>query len=928
MDGIEHKYIHFTQNDLLLSSYESLNWKLNETRFVEFFPNLIFSVQLISTEHNDFKSIINSYDDNNPIALDLEWEDELCLFQFCSSVGVLIVRHPKGPGNKDLEEFLSTHKFFAKGASNDKKQLMMKFGKDFHDNIEDISQTRLIPYHHSENFMSMTLQFAGKPCAEFKDIRITQSNWSQEILTMRQVLYAAFDVVAIYQCYPNLPEPKMPVIKQKKKDRKHCSTKQTNQKSMKAKEKGKEKEKNKKVKESKLKVSMKSNFTKTTYCYVIEDYKGSTLRKDLYDLFDFLNLCDINFISYYPHKNEQNIVFISLFEILNVKEFKNSKHLEIKQLPIIDPDESYDGEFLYMTNIPQRISEKEKLNYFLCCFENDHRITMGKNFAKIEVCCAISSHNLKSFIPFISIDNQSLELYDFPFFYKTIQVSRLPQFYTDDEVKKLFCDCGDIESIARMIRRSDDDLQTFHITFKSDDSVKRAINQFNYQIIDNNMILVSRHAEEPKIRTIRRYELVVDPIEVDPKLASLWLRDTFSQFGEIHQAYYDEILCVGHVQFYKKKSAIIAEKAIKNAYFPKEGTSIIARDISCAMPQSEIIAMCAKFGRIINFVVRLIIPKFRYQIVEVTYSDPEAASSAKSELDGKTIDGVPIAVSKYLGAGSEVPMWKMEERYNWIVIDKLIHEPDIFSSFSKFGDIIDFEIIQNKNSLNEPIEKTLIMFADVKSAEKARNETEDYRIPTLEEFALEANRRNGLQIESFVPVLKVDNKAVRNAIVLDPMPENFTEQFLKELCPKCLYDFVVMKSCAVEGKRRAIMYCDGQKMTKKIYALMRGQMCGDDILNPVVMPKESVPETTGPCPVSIFIDPLPDSLLGQRLNTYILLGKEAKVDFLQSAIDQNKKMAVIKPVHQEDCRSILRSLHKWREDGKPLNVKKIVNKPT
>ena len=54
---------------------------------------------------------------------------------------------------------------------------MNKFGSTFSENFEDIALTRLIPYGNSENFVKMTLQFAGKPKAEFKDIEITKSNW-------------------------------------------------------------------------------------------------------------------------------------------------------------------------------------------------------------------------------------------------------------------------------------------------------------------------------------------------------------------------------------------------------------------------------------------------------------------------------------------------------------------------------------------------------------------------------------------------------------------------------------------------------------------------------------------------------------------------------------------------------------------------------
>jgi hypothetical protein len=71
-----------------LCHYDDITWSLNEHHDVEFFPGEIISVRLISTEHSDFEAILSSYDDAHAIALDLEWETELCLFQFCSSCGI------------------------------------------------------------------------------------------------------------------------------------------------------------------------------------------------------------------------------------------------------------------------------------------------------------------------------------------------------------------------------------------------------------------------------------------------------------------------------------------------------------------------------------------------------------------------------------------------------------------------------------------------------------------------------------------------------------------------------------------------------------------------------------------------------------------------------------------------------------------------
>ncbi|OHS99442.1 hypothetical protein TRFO_08369 [Tritrichomonas foetus] len=930
---INMKEIHFTKDDLPLSEYESLQWNLNETRSVEFFPNKLISVTLISTEIPNFEEHLNRIDDLNPIALDLEWEDELCLFQFCSSNGVLIVRHPNGQGNELLKKFLSTHSFFAKGASNDKKQLMLKFGKDFHENIEDISLTRLKSYGHSENFIQMTIQFAGTPTADFKDIRITTSNWSQKVLTMRQVLYAAFDVVAIYECYPNFPPPNFHTHKkskalqsQNKKSRQ--LNKQKLQQKMNQKKLNKDESQSNKNNE-KIKVTMKMNEHFNAFCYLATNYQGSTKKADLYKLLEFIPTENINFISSYPETNKTSVIFISLFVKIDIQAIPIPN---IVELPFVDPEESSDGDFLYLTNLPKRISERRELNIFLNCFEIDHRLVINDNYARIEVCCAESSHILKCFISHITIDGVNPILWDFPYFLNSIQVRQLPSFWTDNECKQLFERFGEIDSIRELKRRSNEDHQSFVVKFKDFESSTKAINEINYSEIDGNEILVSRFSEEQPMRIIRRYELTISSIDTNEEngtnelnlRSSRDLRKEFSPFGAIYQAFYDQRLKTGHVQFFHRKSALKAQQAMnKIAYFPPDGSTIIIRDISYKMTQNEIIEMCEVYGKVINFVVRLIVEKFRYQIVEVTFSSADEAMKAKSGLDNRRIDNIPIVVSVYRGAGCEVPMWKMEQRFQWIVIEnnmlnenetEIIDENSIHMKLSKLGIIIDFRIYP---------QKTFVMFYDPRSAEAA-NEELGTRMPTLEEFANETNNR-ALQTEVFIPFRNPTNEAQQYAIVLDPMPDEFCQQTLNQYCPKCFYTLAVLRSSINQDQRRAIIYCDGQKMTKKIFALIRDQKCGNETMKPEIMKKENVPNTVTVSPISIIIDPLPDELLGNRIKTNILMDKEASVDIMQSVIDKKKMMAVVLPKRREDCKTILRAFRRWRVDGLPLNVKKIIN---
>jgi len=91
-----------------------------------------------------------------------------------------------------------------KGCSCDRKKIRSLYG-DISVNIEDVEKTRLEPYHHSASFIQMIEKFAGIPLADFKDKKVSISDWSKVELSIQQILYSAFDVVGLYKSYPNFP---------------------------------------------------------------------------------------------------------------------------------------------------------------------------------------------------------------------------------------------------------------------------------------------------------------------------------------------------------------------------------------------------------------------------------------------------------------------------------------------------------------------------------------------------------------------------------------------------------------------------------------------------------------------------------------------------------------------------------------------------
>ena len=134
--------IQFGEGFPTLLDYDKVKWSIGMTKTVEFFPNKIFTVKMVSSLDPNLEKYLNELDEDSKtslndqylskyegkIAIDLEWEVEINLFQFCSPKGrVLLIRHPDGLGNRVLFNFLISHKFYGKGTDSDVKQLHRKF---------------------------------------------------------------------------------------------------------------------------------------------------------------------------------------------------------------------------------------------------------------------------------------------------------------------------------------------------------------------------------------------------------------------------------------------------------------------------------------------------------------------------------------------------------------------------------------------------------------------------------------------------------------------------------------------------------------------------------------------------------------------------------------------------------------------------------
>ena len=200
--------IRFSENDL--STIEPDPWNYQGFVSVEFFPGSLVPVRVTNVLDEDFEDLLAWVDDGKKfLCADLEWCDpnRPCIFQIGSAKGALIIRHPTDIDvSLPLLNFLNTHKFYMKGMHMDRQKLREMYGLDLiMRKFKDIDINMLRPMGASPNFKKMVSAWASSaPCVQFKNKAISVSNWEAPILSKGQVLYAAFDVVALREVVKQL----------------------------------------------------------------------------------------------------------------------------------------------------------------------------------------------------------------------------------------------------------------------------------------------------------------------------------------------------------------------------------------------------------------------------------------------------------------------------------------------------------------------------------------------------------------------------------------------------------------------------------------------------------------------------------------------------------------------------------------------------
>ena len=711
--------------------YESIPWHSNESHLVEFFPNKIIEVKLITNEDENLNNLLFELKKNDEkIAVDFEWEKELSLIQFCSKNLCLLIKLISHENKPILIDFLKNNFFYGKGMHNDRKMLFQFFGVSFNNSFEDIATTRLIPYGLSENFMEMTLKFAGKPTAEFKVIKMTKSDWSQNVLSSRQVLYAAFDVVALLYCYPNFPPIKeMPGKKSLSKAQNNKPKIQKDSNNI----PNRVKNTQKKSQKMNLSVVYKKNKIAEVFIYLVTNYKGTTNKFLLRKMFKNLGFIstfsinnesflfiesfspihnfsclfddyssldnDCNFLeklyssdfSFSNDENEYNSEISNSYKSIKVNPpttfMESTGSIEIQKnvflLPRVPFSLCYIFDVLFIDNMPEFLVEDlNKLNEFFFCFGHDIFISkLTKNSCRIEPRNSIISRRIRAIIPFLEISGHKLYLYDYPTFLPILRITGLPYDIEEKHMKKLIPEMIDCKFI---LKRIPTDSQTAIITLSSNNEKNNIVKKLNHHYLEKqidgesgfelksadwnqaNELLVIPYTDDVHLRNLRTYELIFPYSEQFSSLNKVI--EQFSKYGSILQVEYDIRFNLYHVQYYRHCDADVALSETLSEMHPNDST-IIVRDLPMSFTEKSLIDLFSKFGRITNLVFRDLTPMNILSVVDIFFSTKEQAKEVKKEMNKFKILGTEIHVS--IKMSEHMTDWKMSQKNMWVKLEKV-----------------------------------------------------------------------------------------------------------------------------------------------------------------------------------------------------------------------------------------------------------------
>lgn len=911
--------IHFGNGFPTLLDYGKLPWNLNSKYSIEFYPDFVISVLLISTNDLHLQDNLNNIENGEePIALDLEWEDEICLFQFCSSKGCLIIRHPCGQGNPILRSFLETHSFYGKGNHNDLQKLTEKFGLTFKIDLEDIERTRLIPNSCSINFIQMSEQFAGQSTAVFKDKEMTFSNWEDETLSMRQVMYAAFDVVALFKCYPNFPPAstnvKITQVKKKGPKGKKCINVDQ-------------------VFRRKYPI-VNPNSIDTShhlFCYILHNYEGTKnineIRNNIINICDFTDDSLIDYISL-VHNEKSGFVDVCISLFIEIDEsIINSNSLfscqNVLVVPDVDPlvtDLLTNEDVFFLNNIPDYLLNNESLRDFLFNFGTDFDFTLDEHFkyATVSPRNPYSSLKLKRFLPFIS----EISIHDFPDFLPILTVYSNTKL-TDSEIvdfmnilveRKESVTVKDVSKLSGSFE--------YNVTFSSNIEKEKTFEKCIKKVENGKEITVVPFVPNDQIKKLMdSYQIIIKNCSIE----NSDVYNIFNKYGKLFQIKRDEILNILYVQFRSKIDAYRCIPCLKNEGFVdaciKNGTSVILRNLPENITEREIFEVCKKTGEVIEIMMN----DKRY--VKITFGSYLYAIDSRDKFKRTIIRGKQIQADLISNSQQvETPFWKIQQIMNWVKI-KTLNEEDINGIYMRaveFGKVVDFRLKDDY---------VYIIFTSEDSANNMKNIIKEAEQCDNETFTLFLNKP--LQInEVKEKVNDLPSYFNRKVFILDPKPDCLTDEILAEKAfnwRHLISGAHNVDSIAHEGMKRTIFYSGGKKRDQQIIDLISNlgiELGDEEKWRPVVLTYASAHKLLGvpPPPMKkarrwVIIDPLPEKMTEKMIRDICSEFEPFDVMYQNSSIEKGKERAVI--LKEPHAREVYWKLIGMEFNGEKINVTKL-----
>lgn len=903
--------IRFDSGFPTLIDYGNQFWNINEQHSIEFYPNYIMPVLLISADCENLKQHLEEIcNDDEPIALDLEWNDYISLFQFCTSKGCLIIRNHQPKENIIIRSFLESHSFYGKGNHNDRQKLAQMFGDTFKIALEDVEQTRLIPNNCSINFIKMSEEFAGKSTAVFKDKEMTFSDWDTETLTMRQVMYAAFDVVALVKCYPNFPAPEFATKEQKVKSKAPKIRGPTI------------KIDNQFKKQYQIVTPAAIDKSHHLFCYILRNYHGIpnvyTIRQDITTIFGLENDSFINYISIMGDGKLTSVLLTLYTEItqmnLNPTVLNCEEIVQVPSNPLFLPELFTNHDIFFLSSIPTDLCDEELMREFLFAFGVDFDVKFFEDpvYACVYPRDPYSSFRITAFLNHVS----SMTITDFPSFIPKLIVKSDKDILTSDFIINLLS----LTQEEKEHMTITDETSFITLEFASNAEKETIFERYLSSTELHQDISITPFIASNLYEYLQQYRLIM----TNCTLSSKDIFEMFKPYGLLFSIKIDTILKIAYIQFRRRNDAYRAlphiTKKADNVRI-MQGVAIKIINLPDSITEQDIYNECNHKEDILE------INTTDTRFITVVYNDSNKAKIACEMLKRKKINNKQLNVEIQHKKQQDSFIWKLYQVNQWIKV-KLTNYKDMATLFmvaTKYGKIVDFLV-------ND--EYALIMFPNSQCVENMKSEIDDSLLCDIDTFTFFINKSRLQKTKEIDedPLIESDNTA-KKVFILDPAPELLTDTLIEEKAfqwRRLIYGAHNVDSIAYPGKKRSIFYSRGKKNDNTIKELIisLGESLGDNnkwFSAVYPFPYANKVLQVPPPPMKkarrwVIIDPLPPEMSEEIIRNICAECEPFGILIQNSSIQRGDKRAVI--MKEPHAKEVYWKLSDTTFNGKKLNVAK------